>query len=250
MNSQIDDLKDFDAAEVFLIEKFRKHAFFKSIATIPEEAFRSALLQKMFHAFQFSPLVDFCINRMKDSEARSAAREIIREEYPSNTEGDKRWNRSSHREDLFHDLLEVGFTEETLWTIEPTAETTASLAAAYGIVRPKQLPKFQEIAAITFMRFWGEVLVAEEYEAFKPRLQMLGLKWDAIGSTFYREHFLHDKRWRGISEDVHSQRATHSEKLGAALADLLDTPEKLNYAADLQQEIAQIKSAFYDQFVK
>jgi len=250
MNSQIDDLNDFDAAEAFLIAKFRKHAFFDRVCILPEDSFRAALMQKIFHAFQFSPFVDFCINRIKDPTAKSVAREIIREEYPSKTAGDEKWNRSSHREDLFHDLMEVGFAEDALLTVEATPETTASILAAYKIVRPKQLPKFQEIAAITFMRFWGEVLVAEEYEAFAPRLKLMGLKWDGNGSKFYWEHCLHDKRNKGISEAVHPKHATHSEKLGAALATLLDTPEKLNYAADLQHDIAQIKMAFYDQFIK
>jgi hypothetical protein len=256
MATIIKTLLKFDSEERRLESQFLRHPFFNEKRPTSDRVFKAALLQKVFHAFEFSPLIDWCINLIAEPSAKKAARQIIREEYPEWTKdepadhGQANYDRPSHREDLLFDLKRIGIADDEYFSILPTEATTLSLASAWQLIRFGEMPVHRDILGLVFMRFWGEVLVAHEYRGFRPRLEKMGLKWTTDDSHFYCEHCLHDEKTRGLGDQSHKTKSTHADRLGKALAPLLDTPEKLTYAFEIEQRIVAIKEGFYDQFTK
>jgi hypothetical protein len=103
-----------------------------------------------------------------------------------------------------------------------------------------------DVAVLTILRFWGEVLVSVEYGEFWRRMEE---QFEAAGvaSRFYHPHHRHDGREPlALASDTSS---THSGRLGARLARLLEADGAAEQFARAEQQVLAGRMRFYDQFV-
>ncbi len=232
----INSLEELDSYENQLINEFNSQRVLSSLNKLSDESFRQLLLQKRFHSLAFTPLYDAAIDGLSNKNAIDTCRQIVREEYPPAL--------PSHREDLASDLKTVGISSKEILKSYPTSKTLDCLNQLFSILRLTAPEDFHEIKVLTLLRFWGEVLVSEEYGKFIPRLEKIGL--NRQNSAFYWPHFEHDKK----KTPFYSKTAekTHSDELTIILQGLLDNSAKVNYASSVEKKVFELKCQFYRQF--
>lgn len=246
-------LKEIDVNEIRRIDEFKNHAFLSSISDIKESIFRSCLLQRIFISFEFTRIYDMLINAIDDDSGRKIAREILREEYP-----DKDGNKPSHREDLFNDLVSLGFSRSEIFGVKPSAQTSRNISNTISAVREITLrdDSTRTVAALAFLRSWGEILTAEEYRAYwkgclKTKLKKHGALGDQPVSVFYVEHMIHDTRKYGFHEVVGKPgKLSHADRITKALVSMIgEDRSKLEIVIDINDKSTRLKEGFYNQFL-
>lgn len=230
-------LHELEKLENDLIAKFGKHPTLQKILEMSDDKFIEILLQKRFHSLGFTPLYDVAIDGIESREAKEVARAILREEYPQKA--------PSHREDLVNDIMKIGVERGTILNSNPTPTTLETMKEIISMLRAEENQELYDVKAVTVLRFWGEILVAEEYGKFLPRLEKMGLT--KKNSGFYWPHYEHDRKKVAL-DDLKSEKRTHSDRLTKVLQAMLDTEEKIEYCAETEKKVYEIKARFYGQF--
>ncbi|MCO1578255.1 hypothetical protein M8C13_21100 [Crossiella sp. SN42] len=229
---------ELDEFEDGLIARFRAHPVLANVAGLPESRFHEVLLQRRFLSLAFTPAYDLAIDLLTDERSVRIARVILREEYPGED------GRSlSHREEMKEDILRLGVPRADLVTSRPTRATLAAITATFELISEAGAREHSDAGLLTVLRFWGEVLVAVEYEQLWQRIgPVLG-----EGSTFYLPHKVHDAKVRPLAE-FSPLASTHSDQLGVQLWQALGSAAEQACFKRTEEAIVRIKTAFYDQF--
>jgi hypothetical protein len=228
-----------DADEARLLARFTAHRVFADVERLADDAFLAVLLQRRFLSLLFPVVYDVGIDGLTDETAITLVREILREEYP-----DPSGATPSHREDLVADLLAIGATREQITGARPSAVTASVIADTLTLMLDAAAAD-GDIAVLTMLRFWGEVLVSVEYGEFWRRMEA---RFVAAGtaSRFYHPHHHHDGREPLALASAAS--TTHSGRLGACLAGLLEADGAAQELAHVEQAVLETRLRFYDQF--
>ena len=166
-------------------------------------------------------------------------REILREEYP-----DALGSKPSHREDLVYDLVVLGATRSQVLASRPSAVTVRVVEETLGLMLDAAAAD-SDIAVLTMLRFWGEVIVSVEYGEFWRRMEG---RFHAAGvsSRFYQPHHAHDGR-EPLAQASQSS-VTHSGRFGACLVRLLDDDRAAKQFVRTEEQVLATRMRFYDQF--
>jgi hypothetical protein len=139
---------------------------------IQESAFYKILLQRYWLSLSFTPIYDMVLNFLtaEANFAKPILRTIIQEEYPRHPDSPD--TTPSHREDLMTDLVHMGVKHSEIKKTVPTKKTKTTIREAFeSIITFSHNEKFSDIMLLTFLRYWGEVLTALEYELLWPRIK-------------------------------------------------------------------------------
>jgi hypothetical protein len=244
------DILDIDTAEHTAEEAITAHTFRIRGTFRSGNAFRSVLLQRRWISYHFTPIYDLGLDLIsnENESAKQTIRRIIREEYP-NDRGS--WKTPSHREDLMTDLRSMGVSDKEIKASTPSQETLSTILSVYSAISRYGADKHSDLRLIAFLRVWGEVLTAIEYEGLWPRIQTL---LNGRESIFYEYHMAHDKRACTLATVVKDKhRTSHADLLGRALMKALpENPKEQGGALaaifDVTTEARNSKEAFYRQF--
>lgn len=235
-------ITNLDKEEDRLLALFRSHTIFQRIELISQEDFLQILLQRRFLSLALTTVYDIAIDALTDLEAIKVARQILREEYP-----DMNGNTPSHREELVHDLVSLGATKSEILGSRPTTVTTAVIEETLSLISVAAA-ELCDVKLLTILRFWGEVLVSVEYSEFWKRMSKQLSNSGDNQSRFYYPHYCHDARESLDKASLLS--STHSGRLGARLRKMLDTEKSRECFLEMEKEILDIKTRFYDQFTE
>lgn len=236
-------LADLDRYEDALIQQFKQQRCFQRIPTFSDEQFFQILLQRRFLSLAFTPVYDMAIDALTDPKAKQIARRILREEYPG-----ERGTVPSHREDLMSDLLQIGLTRSAIFNATPSPATLMVIRETFALFVGDLDDTFYQVKLLTILRFWGEVLIAAEYEMLWERLQALGLTVTGPQrSRFYYLHFTHDAKQKPLTH-LSLIGSTHSDLLAVCLKTLLTSEQAIAHCAKVEEKILTIKTAFYAHF--
>jgi len=237
-------MRELDAFEDALIERFRQHPVLASTGRLPDADFAALLLQRRFVSLAFTPSYDLAIDLLRDEAGLRIARAILREEYP-----DGRGHTRSHREDMKEDLLQLGISREKLVASRPTEATRRAVEDAFGVIADAGGRDDADLRLLTFLRFWGEVLVSVEYERMWPRMEpVLAGDGGRNRSRFYYPHYLHDAKAHPLAA-VSLLSATHSDRLATRISELLARQGTSDAFREVEEQALRLKAAFYDQFL-
>jgi hypothetical protein len=228
-----------DASEAALLKRFTSHPVLSGVRRLSTGAFLDVLLQRRFLSLMFAVVYDIGIDGLDDDAAVRLVREILREEYP-----DPSGATPSHREDLVADLLVLGATRELVLASRPSAVTAGVVADTLALMLDAAAAG-DDVAVLTILRFWGEVLVSVEYGEFWRRMEDAFVSAGAR-SRFYHPHHHHDGR-EPLSE-ASASSATHSGRLGACLAGLLPAAGAAACFETTERRVLELRLRFYDQF--
>lgn len=243
-------LELLNSHERLRIQEFRCHRMLASLAVLSWPQLLAILLQRRHLSLAIVNVYEAVIDGLEDEGIKASVRLILHEEYPRNTRGVP---LPSHRELLFQDLLNLGATREQILTTPESPTTQAvrldslqQLACCLG--QPQG-----QLALISFLRFWAEVLVSVEYACLWPRLaERLG-SGSSTGpqakSEFFYFHMIHDSRQSDIGEERLLGGHSHAQTLARHLSQLIRTDEDLRQAMGQVDQACALKCRFYDQFL-
>ncbi len=228
-----------DASEAALLERFTAHPVLRDVGQLSPDGFLEVLLQRRFLSLMFAVVYDIGIDGLHDPDAIALVREILREEYPDQT-----GMTPSHREDLVADLLVLGATRSRVLGSRPSDVTAGVVADTLTLMLDASAAP-DDVAVLTILRFWGEVLVSVEYGVFWQRMEGV---FAAAGtpSRFYHPHHHHDGR-EPLSE-ASATSATHSGRLGACLTGLLPAAGAAACFEETERQVLELRLRFYGQF--
>lgn len=236
-------MADLDEFEDDLIERFKRHPVLANTTSLTGDDFRQILLQRRFLSLSFTPAYDLAIDLLRDEVGQRIARVILREEYP-----DSNGHTPSHREDMKDDLLRLGVSRDELVTTAPTAATTDTITRTLGLIADAGRHDDADLRLLTILRFWGEVLVSVEYgQLWRPMAPHLTRNGENQ-SRFYYPHHVHDAKTHSLAT-TSVLSATHSDRLGARLTELLTREGSTESFRKMEQEAFHLKQGFYDQFL-
>ncbi|MFD5149013.1 hypothetical protein [Streptomyces sp. NPDC058401] len=259
-----DGLHELDGFENGLIERFEEHPVLANVTRLPDEEFTALLLQRRFVSLAFTPSYDLAIDLLRDEEGLRIARIILREEYPG-----AQGHVPSHREDMTQDLRRLGVSREALVASRPTAATRRAITDTLELIADAGGRADADLRLLTFLRFWGEVLVSVEYGRLWKRMGPVftggggdggrggsgggggGGGGGRNGSRFYHPHLVHDAKTHSLAT-VSLLSDTHSDRLAARVTELLGRAEGAAGAAgfkETEERALLLKAGFYDQFL-
>ncbi|MCY0927362.1 hypothetical protein OTB20_14310 [Streptomyces sp. H27-H1] len=238
-------LHALDGFENALIERFQEHPVLADINRLPDEDFTALLLQRRFVSLAFTPSYDLAIDLLGDEEGLRIARIILREEYP-----DPHGHAPSHREDMTHDLRRLGVSRQALAASRPTAATRRAITDTLELIADAGGRADADLRLLTFLRFWGEVLVSVEYGRLWERIGPLftGEPGGRNHSRFYHPHLVHDAKTHSLAT-VSMLSDTHSDRLAARVTELLSRTGGVAGFKETQEQALRLKAGFYDQFL-
>jgi hypothetical protein len=243
-------LEPLNSHERLRIQEFRCHPLLASLAELSWPQLLAILLQRRHLSLAIVNVYEAVIDGLEDEGIKASVRLILHEEYPRNTRGVP---LPSHRELLFQDLLNLGATREQILTTPESPTTQAvRLDSLHQLARCLGQPQGQ-LALISFLRFWAEVLVSVEYACLWPRLaERLG-SGSSTGpqakSEFFYFHMIHDSRQSDIGEERLLGGHSHAQTLARHLSRLIRTDEDLRQAMAQVDQACALKRRFYDQFL-
>jgi len=213
------------------------------------DSLQSVVLERRELSLKFTEIYDRLLEGVHDRAAQDVVREIIREEYPGPDPAGGNLGLS-HREDLVHDLERLGISRSRVISHKPSRQTRGVINATFHVIHKILSKADPQLQAIAFIRFWGEVLTAVEYES----LWHVGLSRSfksPADSTFYWFHLIHDRANRGFSDiraPGYRSAFTHSDHLTLRLADLLNQNDRVDEVMEANRKATSLKTAFYRQF--
>ena len=232
----VEELDDFEDG---LIGQFRQHPVLVNLDLLSPADFADILLQRRFLSIAFTPAYDLAIDLLEDEKGLEIARVILREEYP----GSEGYTRS-HREDMKEDLLRLGVSRKDLVATRPTAATIQSITDTFTLISDAATGEHPDVRLLTFLRFWGEVIVSVEYgELWRRMAQRL----NSDQSSFYYPHYIHDAKRHPLVASS-PLATTHSDQLGMRLWEILKTEKEGESFKSVESEVLNLKLRFYDQF--
>ncbi len=230
------------------IKAFKAQPLLANVSALSWDALLKILIQRRFLSLSIVNIYELVIDGLLNESIKTSVRLILHEEYPRNTRGVP---LASHRELLFRDLLNLGasreqilMTNESDVTREIRVESLKQLESCLG--KPHS-----ELALVSFLRFWAEVLVAVEYECLWPRLaERLGQRPPDPGfrSEFFYYHMIHDRRQSDIGEEQLLGGLTHAQELARHMESLIESESALQEAMGLVDRAWELKMRFYGQF--
>lgn len=238
-----------NACERQRISDFQAHPFFRQLPDLAWDDLLAVLIQRRHLSRSIVNVYESVIDGLHSDAIRTTVRSILHEEYPRNTRGVP---LASHRELLFRDLLHLGASREQI-LLQPESATTA-------LVRRQSLEQLQaclqlvdsDLALVSFLRFWAEVLVAVEYEILWPRLSERlspGAAGEGVRSEFFYYHMIHDRRQGDLGELQLLGGLTHAQELARHLVGLIDSEAAQHCAIGQVDRAWQLKDHFYRQFL-
>jgi hypothetical protein len=241
-------LASLDAREHDLVAAFKSHPVLAHFERLNQDRILDILLQRRYVSFAITPLYDLAIDAFEDLELKRCLREILREEYPGN-------DRPTHREDLMEDLRALGASWERVVSSGVTPATAQCIERLLSALQKREERHLYEVRVLSFVRFAGEVLVAEEYRLMWPSLRRLGLRGGdeagGIRSKFYKPHMSHDERRVRFSDPRdYMANKSHSDQLTEMLKArlLLGGPEAFTVCLEAMQAAMEVKRGFYEPF--
>lgn len=237
------NLNELDTYEDALLQEFGNIEIFKKLEELKETHFHAILLQRRYISYCFTIVYDFAIDALANSDSKIIARKILREEYP-----DESGRAPSHREDLFNDLIKIGISKSEIIRTLPTSTTLRNINETIETVINLSVDLNSELKLLTFIRFWGEILVSIEYEQYWRRLERLFRK-SSSHSLFYLVHLTHDKKKTSLS-DISSLATTHPDRLSLQLIKVLRSSGKSSFEdfRNVEKRVFELKKNFYTQF--
>lgn len=230
------------------IAAFRAQPVLAQVGNLPWDGLLEILIQRRFLSLSIVNVYEFVIDALEREPIKATVRRILHEEYPRNTRGIP---LASHRELLFRDLLHLGASRDRiLMTPESPVTREVRLDSLQSLQRCLGQPH-SELAVLSFLRFWAEVLVAVEYECLWSRLsERLDLRpaGKDLVSEFFYYHMIHDRRQSDVGAQPFLGGLTHSQELALHLGGLLDGEAALQEAMGQVDRACELKLRFYDQF--
>jgi hypothetical protein len=237
-----------NARERECICRLRAHPWLDHLDTLGWNELLAALVQRRFLSLSIVNVYECVIDALQSEASKATVRLILHEEYPRNTRGQP---LASHRELLFRDLLHLGASRELILFSEESRTTRAvreqSLAQLQSCLREAH----GDLALVSFLRFWAEVLVAVEYECLWPRLSERLSQGPGGGmrSEFFYYHMIHDRRQGDLGDEQLLGGLTHAQELARHMVDLIDGDSALQCAMDQTEQAWRLKDRFYQQFI-
>ena len=231
------------------IARLRAHPLLANIAALSGDDLLALLLQRRFLSLSIVNVYEFVIDALASEPIKATVRLILHEEYPRNTRGVP---LASHRELLFRDLLHLGASREQILSTPESADTRQVRLASLEALQSCLFQPHSDLALITFLRFWAEVLVSVEYECLWPRLSQRlahGPAADGVRSEFFYYHMIHDRRQSDIGTEHLLGGLTHSQELARHMAELISSEEALQIAICQVDNAWNLKDRFYRQFL-
>lgn len=243
-------LDQLNAWERQRISSFQAHPLLNNLAILGWDELLAVLIQRRFLSLSIINVYEFVIDALQCDAIKATVRLILHDEYPRNTRG---LPLVSHRELLFRDLLQLGASREQILLSQESAVTQA--------VRRQSLEQLEgclglahsDLALISFLRFWAEVLVSVEYACLWPRLSERlspGASGEGVRSEFFYYHMIHDRRQCDIGDEQLLGGLTHAQELARHMARLIDSDNALHCALDRMDRAWQLKDRFYRQFIR
>ncbi len=248
---RIDLLSDLDRIENELSGRLKFHNSFNLMKQKGGDYIYNLLLERRWVSFQFTFVFDRLIDCLEpaDGLGRRVAREIIREEYPDDT--DVKGILPSHRERLFDDLLAIGIEKERIFSSRPSNKTKDHIEELHNIVSTIcEERESRTLRSLSFLRFWGEILTSEEYQKY----------WDSglsklfempSNSSFYLDHIEHDTKTKSFIElgmNVVEATGSHSDRLARAMISEIKTSKEVEIIGEVCEKALACKLEFYEQF--
>lgn len=245
MITMLDQLNRHECAR---IEAFKAHLSLAKVESLNWDDLLEILIQRRFLSLSIVNIYEFVIDALESESIKSAVRLILHEEYPRNTRGVP---LVSHRELLFRDLLNLGASRDQILmsgespqTQEVRLQSLNQLECCLGHVH-------SELALVSFLRFWAEVLVAVEYECLWPRLaERLSppSSSQGIASQFFYYHMIHDRRQSDLGDGQLLGGLTHAQALARHIPELINGESALQEAMRQVDRAWELKVRFYSQF--
>jgi hypothetical protein len=239
-------LSVFEEQESILIKNFKQHPIFCKINQLSQSDFLKILIQRRGLSFAITPVYELAIDTILDQEVISTIKEILHEEYPRDTNNNP---LPSHRELLMRDIMALGASRDYILDQPLSQETIDSIFSVFKLLTNE---RHNQIGTIALVRFWGEVLVAEEYSCFWKRMQNTLSENKENGkpqSQFYWYHMKHDQKKQSLEKQNPLDSGSHSERLAEHLKDLIKSEEDMRYCLRIEEESQKMKLRFYDQFL-
>jgi hypothetical protein len=235
---------DIDLAEGEIIHNFRAHPALRESLSMDE--MHQVMLERRHLSLIFTQVYDRLLDGIDEPGAKNVVREIIREEYPRAGVNDGR----SHREDLVIDMIASGISRDTIVAHRPSLHTASIVAETESSVIELLASDKRSHLAIAFIRMWGEILTAVEYEWLWA--SGLGNYFEHhIDSIFYWSHFEHDRPLRSFVRDYAAEphgSMTHADQLTRCLGRLIRTGAEVDDLLATDRLACSLKRRFYDQF--
>lgn len=235
-----------DAYEAELASALKNHPVFR-LEENHTDAILKVLVQRRFLSLEFTKVYDMLLAVVDDEDAKGTIRQIIRDEYPA--------DGKSHREDLVDDIRKICGSGDFLREGRSQA-TRKSLAELDEYVDTIIRCAHPSMAAIAFLRFWGEVLTGVEYEMYWYKWLCHKLSKDHKGnlplSRFYWYHFEHDHKAVQFAQRIEmgfTDKPTHADELGSYLVGAFSDPVLFDLVKEIESRAGAMKIGFYDQFV-
>ena len=243
-------IEQLNQKENDLIKEFKSHPLFQKLPLMTWEKFLEILIQRRFLSLSIVPSYELVIDSLEQEEIKKVVRQILYEEYPSTSKGVP---LLSHRELLFQDLLNLGATREKILTTPETDVTKRIRESGLKIFSQNFGNESFQVGLIAAIRFWGEVMVAEEYRCLwkkiSEKLSALHNEPNKQKSEFYYFHMVHDNKGSDIGSERFCGGVTHSQILAKKMAELINSENDLKYCMDIQSTIYKLKYKFYEQFL-
>ena len=233
-----------DRAEAEMTQRFSAHPALQDVRPVGD--LHDILLERRHLSLMFTQVYDMLLDGVEDAKAKGVIRDIIREEYPRLGVNDGR----SHREDVVVDMIATGLNRVEIVTHRPSVATAAVIAETLDFVFELLSSPKRSLLAVSFIRMWGEVLTALEYE----RLWYAGIGRffkRTQDSVFYWYHFEHDRSRHGFVRNYADEprgAATHSDQLTRCLAQIVRTEADADEVLRVDMRACSLKQHFYDQF--
>lgn len=121
-----------------------------------------------------------------------------------------------------------------------------TILTTFQLLQRDETEPLHDIRLVTILRFWGEVLVGEEYSVYVKRIKRMGL--NERNSHFFWPHYKHDTKQASFHTTVDLN--THSDQFTVILQRLLITSEMIDFCAAVTKSVSEVRMGFYDQFKK
>lgn len=242
-------LHHLNAHERKRLTDLQSHPIFGHITGCSWDGLLAVLLQRRYLSLSIVNVYEFVIDALEDEASKATVRLILHEEYPRNSRG---MPLPSHRELLFRDLLHLGASREQILTTAESGITRQVRLESLAALESCLTKPDSDLALISFLRYWAEVLVAVEYACLWPCLSKR-LTHDVAAeekrSEFYYYHMIHDRRQTDIGAEQLLGGLTHSQELARHLATRIVDDASLQIAIDQVEHAWQLKDRFYRQFL-
>jgi hypothetical protein len=235
--------------EEMLIARLAEHPFFLQLERLDWQDLLGVLIQRRFLSLSIVNVYEFVIDGLDSLLMKETVRSILGEEFPRSSTGRP---LLSHRELLFQDLINLGATRDQILRTPESAATARVVSSSMRELHACLYVKHPQLALLSFLRFWGEVLVGEEYSLLwtrlSERLSSSTSKPNHFKSQFYYYHKEHDRRRFAFGKEELVGGLTHSDELARHIKALVADHDSLTLAMCIEENATNLKLDFYNQF--